>query len=135
MATKINAAFLSAAMKAQFDNSSWTKVGDPVALKDIWDAAMPGMYEQIDGDIARVVGTVFDDGSVGYEIVVPIKGGTEIKLKMSKKSSLEEDDEVAIASITGQLIRKAGYEDKVKYDGELYEKEEEEKLAPKKKSK
>lgn len=131
MATKINAAFLSAAMKAQFNNSSWTKVGDPVSLKDIWDAAMPGMYEQIDGDIARVVGTVFDDGSVSYEIVVPIKGGSDIKLKMSKKSSLEEDDEVAISSITGQLIRKAGYEDKVKYDGELYE--EEEKPQPKKK--
>lgn len=140
---KINASFLAAAMKAQFNGGSWSAVGEPVSLKDIWDATMPGMWKQIDGDVATIVAVTFDSGDVAYRISVPLKGGDAVELKLSSQSELEEDDEVAIASIKGQLLRKAGYEDIVKYDGVLVddwegeddkeeEEEEEEEEQPKK---
>lgn len=118
---RINASFLAAAMKAQFNGGSWSPVGEPIALKDIWAATMPGMWKQIDGAVATVVAVTFDNGDVAYRLSVPLKGGDAIELKLSSQSQLEEDDLVAIESIKGQLLRKAGYEDLVKYDGVLVE--------------
>ena len=138
----ITASFLSAAKKAMFNPNSWKPVGDPVSLKEIWDAMSPGMYEEIDGDVATVTSVTFDDGNTAYRISIPMKGGDAVELNLSPQSDLTEDDEVDISSITGQLLRKAGQDDIIKYDGELYEDEEDEepeeepeKPAPKKKGK
>ena len=138
----LTASFLSAAKKAMFNPNSWKPVGDPVSLKEIWDAMSPGMYEEIDGDVATVTSVTFDDGNTAYRISIPMKGGDAVELNLSPQSDLTEDDEVDISSITGQLLRKAGQDDIIKYDGELYEDEEDEepekepvKPAPKKKSK
>lgn len=138
----LTASFLSAAKKAMFNPNSWKPVGDPVSLKEIWDAMSPGMYEEIDGDVATVTSVTFDDGNTAYRISIPMKGGDAVELNLSPQSDLTEDDEVDISSITGQLLRKAGQDDIIKYDGELYEdeeneepEEEPEKPAPKKKSK
>ena len=122
----LTASFLSAAKKAMFNPNSWKPVGDPVSLKEIWDAMSPGMYEEIDGDVATVTSVTFDDGNTAYRISIPMKGGDAVELNLSPQSDLTEDDEVAISSITGQLLRKAGQDDIIKYDGELYEDEEDE---------
>ena len=138
----LTASFLSAAKKAMFNPNSWKPVGDPVSLKEIWDAMSPGMYEEIEGDVATVTSVTFEDGNTAYRISIPMKGGDAVELNLSPQSDLTEDDEVAISSITGQLLRKAGQDDIIKYDGDLYEDEEDEepeeepvKPAPKKKSK
>ena len=138
----LTASFLSAAKKAMFNPNSWKPVGEPVSLKEIWDATSPGMYEEIDGDVATVTSVTFDDGNTAYRISIPMKGGDAVELNHSPQSDLTEYDEVDISSITGQLLRKAGQDDIIKYDGELYEDEEDEepeeepeKPAPKKKSK
>lgn len=138
----LTASFLSAAKKAMFNPNSWKPVDDPVSLKEIWDAMSPGMYEEIDGDVATVTSVTFEDGNTAYRISIPMKGGDAVELNLSPQSDLTEDDEVDISSITGQLLRKAGQDDIIKYDGELYEDEEDEepeeepvKPAPKKKSK
>lgn len=138
----LTASFLSAAKKAMFNPNSWKPVGDPVPLKEIWDAMSPGMYEEIEGDVATVTSVTFEDGNTAYRISIPMKGGDAVELNLSPQSDLTEDDEVDISSITGQLLRKAGQDDIIKYDGELYEDEEDEepeeepvKPAPKKKGK
>lgn len=138
----LTASFLSAAKKAMFNPNSWKPVGDPVPLKEIWDAMSPGMYEEIDGDVATVTSVTFEDGNTAYRISIPMKGGDAVELNLSPQSDLTEDDEVDISSITGQLLRKAGQDDIIKYDGDLYEDEEDEepeeepvKPAPKKKGK
>ena len=138
----LTASFLSAAKKAMFNPNSWKPVGDPVPLKEIWDAMSPGVYEEIEGDVATVTSVTFEDGNTAYRISIPMKGGDAVELNLSPQSDLTEDDEVDISSITGQLLRKAGQDDIIKYDGELYEDEEDEepeeepvKPAPKKKSK
>ena len=138
----LTASFLSAAKKAMFNPNSWKPVGEPVSLKEIWDAMSPGMYEEIEGDVATVTSVTFEDGNTAYRISIPMKGGDAVELNLSPQSDLTEDDEVAISSITGQLLRKAGQDDIIKYDGELYEDEEDEepeeepvKPAPKKKGK
>ena len=138
----LTASFLSAAKKAMFNPNSWKPVGDPVPLKEIWDAMSPGMYEEIEGDVATVTSVTFEDGNTAYRISIPMKGGDAVELNLSPQSDLTEDDEVDISSITGQLLRKAGQDDIIKYDGDLYEDEEDEepeeepvKPAPKKKSK
>ena len=122
----LTASFLSAAKKAMFNPNSWKPVGDPVSLKEIWDAMSPGMYEEIDGDVATVTSVTFEDGNTAYRISIPMKGGDAVELNLSPQSDLTEDDEVDISSITGQLLRKAGQDDIIKYDGELYEDEEDE---------
>ena len=122
----LTASFLSAAKKAMFNPNSWKPVGEPVSLKEIWDAMSPGMYEEIDGDVATVTSVTFDDGNTAYRISIPMKGGDAVELNLSPQSDLTEDDEVDISSITGQLLRKAGQDDIIKYDGELYEDEEDE---------
>ena len=122
----LTASFLSAAKKAMFNPNSWKPVGDPVPLKEIWDAMSPGMYEEIDGDVATVTSVTFEDGNTAYRISIPMKGGDAVELNLSPQSDLTEDDEVDISSITGQLLRKAGQDDIIKYDGELYEEEEDE---------
>ena len=122
----LTASFLSAAKKAMFNPNSWKPVGEPVSLKEIWDAMSPGMNEEIDGDIATVTSVTFDDGNTAYRISIPMKGGDAVELNLSPQSDLTEDDEVAISSITGQLLRKAGQDDIIKYDGELYEEDEDE---------
>ena len=138
----LTASFLSAAKKAMFNPNSWKPVGEPVSLKEIWAAMSPGMYEEIEGDVATVTSVTFEDGNTAYRISIPMKGGDAVELNLSPQSDLTEDDEVDISSITGQLLRKAGQDDIIKYDGELYEDEEDEepeeepeKPAPKKKSK
>lgn len=122
----LTASFLSAAKKAMFNPNSWKPVGEPVSLKEIWDAMSPGMYEEIDGDVATVTSVTFDDGNTAYRISIPMKGGDAVELNLSPQSDLTEDDEVDISSITGQLLRKAGQDDIIKYDGELYEEDEDE---------
>ena len=138
----LTASFLSAAKKAMFNPNSWKPVGEPVSLKEIWDAMSPGMYEEIDGDVATVTSVTFEDGNTAYRISIPMKGGDAVELNLSPQSDLTEDDEVDISSITGQLLRKAGQDDIIKYDGDLYEDEEDEepeeepvKPAPRKRGK
>lgn len=119
---KINAAFLAAAQSATFNSCSWSKVGEPVNLKDIWAINMPGYYDQIDGTKATVEEDVLPSGNTVKNLLVPIKGSKKpIKLQVGSVSDLEDGDEVTIKSIVGQLLRKAGCKDIVRYEGELVE--------------
>lgn len=119
---KINAAFLAAAQSATFNSCSWSKVGEPVNLKDIWAINMPGYYDQIDGTKATVEEDVLPSGNTVKNLLVPIKGSKNpIKLQVGSVSDLEDGDEVTIKSIVGQLLRKAGCKDIVRYEGELVE--------------
>ena len=112
-------AFIEAALRAQFPKGSWFPVGNPIPLKEIRKIAQPGLWENIDGDTATVIAIELSSGEEVLRISVPIKGGNSVELKLSSDSDLEEDDEVAIESITGQLYRKPGYNDLVKYDAVL----------------
>ena len=99
---KLTTTFLAAAAKSMFNSSEWRPFGEKFSLKDIWDVTNPGLYDQIDGDTAEVTATEFADGQVGLRISVPFKDGTNIELKLSGRSELEEGDLVLISTITGQ---------------------------------
>lgn len=115
----ISKSFLAAASNAEFNPSTWTPVeGEVHSLKEIWDAQHPGLYDQIDGDTAPVTATEFENG-IGKRITISFKNGSTMDLKLSGKSVLEEGDEVKIDTIKGQLLRKIGQDDILRYDAEL----------------
>lgn len=116
----INQAFLAAAAGSEFNPSDWKPAGDPESLEDIWAVLHPGLYKQIDGDKAEVVIASFDNGDA-LRIRIPFKDGSSMDLKVSGKSSLDEGDFVKISTIKGQLLKKVGQKDIVRYDGELAE--------------
>lgn len=118
---KISTMFLTAANKAMFNSSEWKPTGEEHSLKEYWDAVQPGLYKKIDGEVAQVTATTFSDGNVGLRITVPIKGGDTIDLKLSGKSTLEEDDYVLVDTIKAVALRKVGQDDIVRFDGELFE--------------
>ncbi len=95
----------------------WVHYGEEYSLRTIWAVTNPGQYEQIDGDVAYVIGVEFSDGSVSLRIEVPFKNGNSIELKLFKESDLEEGDAVPISTITGFEICKRGAEPIVRYDG------------------
>ena len=117
----ISKSFLAVESSSVFNSSEWKPVpGEKHTLKEIWAEAHPGMFEQIDGDTAPVTATQFENG-IGKRITIGFKDGSTIDLKLSGKSDLEEGDMVKVESITGQLLRKLGQNDIIRYDGELAE--------------
>lgn len=118
---KFNQGFVSAVSKSMFNSSEWKPVGEKYSLKEIWDATNPGLYDQIDGTTAEVTLTEFADGQTGYRITVPFKDGSQVELKLSGKSTLEEGDIVKIDSITGQELRKVGQDPIVRFDAVIAE--------------
>ena len=118
---KISASFVAAAQKSMFNSSEWKPFGEKFSLKDIWDVTNPGLYDNVEGDVAEVTATEFADGQVGLRINVPFKDGTSIELKLSGRSDLEEGDKVKISSITGQELHKVGSDPIVRYDGTVAE--------------
>lgn len=117
----LSKSFIAAASSAMFNSNQWAPVGDPVNLREIWAETAPGLYKNIDGDTAEVIGHTFADGSVAYHIAVPIKGGNAIQLRLSPKSDLTEGDIVKVQSIVGQELMKAGQPNIVRYTAELAE--------------
>lgn len=115
---KLSSGFIVAANKAIFNGSEWKPFGEKFSLKEIWDVTNPGLYDNIDGDVAEVTATEFADGEISLRITVPFKDGSSVELKLSGKSELEEGDKVKISSITGQELHKVGSEPIVRYDGE-----------------
>lgn len=116
---KLSASFVAAAQKSVFNSSEWKPFGEKYTLKEIWSVTNPGLYDEIDGDVAEVTATEFSDGQIGYRITVPFKDGSTLDLKLSGKSDLEEGDKVKIESITGQELHKVGSDPIVRYDAEL----------------
>jgi len=115
----ISVSFLAVESSSMFNASEWKPVpNEKHTLKEIWAQAHPGMWEQIDGDVAPVTATAFDNG-ISKRITIGFKDGSSIELKLSGKSDLEEGDMVRIDTITGQLLRKLGQNDIIRYDGEL----------------
>lgn len=117
MAT-FNSQFLQAVAKSTFNSSEWKPTGERYSLKDVWAVTNPGLYKEIDGDVAEVTATEFADGQVGLRITVPFKDGSSLELKLSGKSELDEGDKVKIDSITCQQLTKVGSDPIVRYDGE-----------------
>lgn len=117
----LSAAFVNAAQKSMFNPSEWVPFGNPYTLKDIWSVTNPGLYEEIDGELAEVTSTSFDNGDVAYRLTIPFKNGSSVDLKLSSKSDLVEGDKVRIDSIKGQELHKVGQDPIVRYDGELAE--------------
>lgn len=118
---KISSAFMAVESSSMFNASEWKPVpNEKHSLKEIWAEAHPGMYEKIEGEVAPVTATQFENG-VGLRITIPFTDGSSLDLKLSGKSSLEEGDLVKIDTITGQLLRKLGKNDIIRYDGELAE--------------
>ena len=116
---KLTASFMTAAQKSVFNSSEWKPFGEKYSLKEIWAVTNPGLYDEIDGDVAEVTATEFSDGQIGLRITVPFKDGSNLELKLSGKSDLEEGDKVKIDTITGQELHKVGSEPIVRYDGEV----------------
>ena len=115
----ISNAFFAAEESSIFNASEWKAVpGEKHSLKEIWDKKHPGMYDQIAGDTAPVTATQFENG-IAKRITISFKDGSSLDLKLSGKSTLEEGDLVKVDTITGQLLRKLGQNDIVRYDGEL----------------
>ena len=121
MATIFGKSFLNAVSNSQFNSSEWKPFGEKYTLKEVWEVTNPGAWEQINGDTAEVTATEFADGQIGLRISVPFKDGSNIELKLSGKSALEEGDRVKIASITCQELHKMGSDPIVRYDGEVAE--------------
>lgn len=118
---KFDQALLAAVAKSMFNSSEWTPKGDPFTLEELWDVTNPGLYKEIKGDTAEVTATTFADGQVGLRITVPFKNGTNLDLKLSGRSTLEEGDIVSIESIKAQLLSKVGQDDIMRYDAEAVE--------------
>lgn len=116
----ISQAMIAAASGSEFNPSEWKKVEEPVDLKDLWAVTHPGLYKEIEGDKAEVVIASFDNGDA-LRIRIPFKDGSSMDLKVSGKSSLDEGDFVKISTIKGQMLRKVGQKDIMRYDGELAE--------------
>jgi len=115
----ISNAFLSVEDQSLFNSSEWKPVpGEQHSLKDIWAVKHPGMYDQIDGDTAAVTCTQFESG-IGKRLTISFKDGSTIDLKLSGRSNLSEGDEVKVDTIKGQLLRKLGQKDIIRYDAEL----------------
>lgn len=113
--------FVASAEKAEFNASTWQETGERYPLKKVWDALHPGLYDQIDGDKAEVVGTEIPGGDLIMEIAIPIKDGSRINLRLSSKSDLDEGDFVKISTIEGIGLKKTGSDNIVRYDGEIAE--------------
>lgn len=125
MTTIISSAFLRAAKKAQYSNQEWREE-ETISLHDYWDAASPGLWEKIDGNIAEVICKEFTSKTTGevklaLKLSVPLKSGATVELSLSSKSILEEGDEVPIDSIKGTRFSMEGKEDIVRYDGDVIE--------------
>ena len=103
------------------EQSTWMPYDEPYSLKEIWDISNPGLYEQIDGDVAEIKVVTLKNGSEALRIFIPLKDGTSYELKVSPRiSEIDEGDIVWIPSIKGQEFHKAGCDPIVLYDGELY---------------
>ncbi len=113
----LSKAFQIAVSKSVFNSSEWKPFGEKYTLKQVWAELNPGLYEEIDGDVAEVTATSFSDGQIGLRITVPFKDGSSIDLKLSGKSDLIEGDKVKVDTITCQELHKVGQEPIVRYDG------------------
>jgi len=115
----LSKSFMAAASQSMFNKSEWKPVGEPYALKDIWDQTNPGLYEEIDGDKAKVVAVMFEgQEEPALRIEVPFKDGTSVQLKLAK-GDYDEGDEISISSIVGQELHKVGSDPIVRYSGQV----------------
>ena len=119
---RINQSMIMAA-KGVYNPNSWERVTDKngkvvpaVTLKDLWAAAMPGLWKKIDGDTAVVVEDILPSGDRKLRFAIPIKDGKPMELPISSKSALEEGDEVSINDIVAFELCKAGAENITRYD-------------------
>jgi len=118
MAKKI-ALSLVAVTNAMFNASEWKPFGEKYTLKEVWDETNPGLYDQIDGNEAEVTATTFQDGQTGLRITIPFKDGSNIELKLSGRSDLDEGDKVLIDTIWCQELHKVGSDPIVRFDGKI----------------
>lgn len=104
-----------------FINSNWNPVpGSEKTLEEALNGEVPGLFEEIDGNLGEVQGTEFADGSLTFNIVVPLKDGSAIELRLSGKSELEEGDIVDLSTVKGVTLKKRGEKDIFRYDGKKH---------------
>lgn len=99
----------------------WMPVGAPKNLKEILSKKRPGLYNQIDGNEAKVIAKELPNGYIVLKINLPLDDGSILELPVSPNSYLDEDDEVLVATIIGQEYHKKGYKDTIFYDGDFKE--------------
>lgn len=118
--SSVSSRYAAAASTSFFNQSNWTPVGDPVGYPECLDACFPGASRQVEGNIAEVVTLEFENG-FSDRLIVPLKGGKELQLKLSGETTLVEGDQVDITTLKGQLLEKAGSKDIVRYDAPALE--------------
>lgn len=115
-----SARYKAAASGSFFNAATWTPVGEPIGYPDYLEAIKPGLSKMVDGNIGEVVTMEFDNG-LSDRLVIPLKGGSQVELRLSGKSNLVDGDQVDITKVTGQLLEKAGSKDIVRYDAPALE--------------
>lgn len=113
---KFNSGLLAAASKSVFNRAEWTPTGDAYTLEELWGAlGIP--YDEIDGEMAEVAITAFED-NLAYRLNVPMKDGSIQELKAGKQvaANYEEGDKVPVSLIFAQELRKTGQPSIVRYD-------------------
>ena len=103
-------------IKAPSNECGWESYGDKYHLKDIMEALTPGLYNQIDGEYAKIKPIKFSNNLAYLRILVPFKDGSIFELKLSDSSNLKDGDEVFINSITGQEFHKLGSKPIIRYN-------------------
>lgn len=116
----VNQVMLQAARAASFNANGWKPVGEKIPLKKIWDAEDPTLWGQIEGDTATIVTKIFDNGSIGKRICIPLKGEDEpYELTLNGKSELSDGDTVKVESIFGQMLKKPGRDMIMRFDADV----------------
>jgi hypothetical protein len=98
----------------------WRPYEDTYSLKEIWDITLPGRYEEIDGDVAEVIGIDLFSGKRALRISIPFTDGSSVSLKLSPLSNLKEGDKVLVSSIKGQEYHKNECNPIICYNGKKY---------------
>lgn len=126
-----SAAFITSVNDALFNASEWTAVGEPMSFAEF--LKIQGLRRKDFEDEGRVDEVEFDDGNTQRRIVITLKKGGELQLKVGSKSELEEGDTFSIDQIYGQEFSKIGRKNIVRFDvsEEEPEEEEEEEEEPK----
>lgn len=108
--------FMVAAEASVFNKSEWTPVGEPMSLETYLENLERGSYSHVSG--AEVTETLFPDGNIGTRISVMFDDNRVIDFALSGKSTLQAGDTVDPATMKGQLLKKYGRNDIVRWDAE-----------------
>ena len=103
----------------EVNSNMWTETGKIYSLRDIWKSEHPGLYDQIEGDMAEVIGIDLSIDERILRIRIPLKDGNHKELKL-RKTKLKEGNKVEISTIIGYEMHKKGHKPMIRYDGDLF---------------